>query len=355
MSQRANYFKIGLFVLIAGALIVAGVIVLGVGAMFRPALVMETYFDESVQGLDVGSPVKFRGIKVGDVKVITMASTHYHTDRPLVLVRINFYPDAFGREEAASFELLLAKHDMEELLKEDIQNGLRVRLASQGLTGALYVEADYLDPGRHPPMKIEWDPEYPYVPSAPAVITTMTESLDRIMRNLEQFNLPRISMGIEQALESLVQALDAANVAGVKEEARQLLAELRETNKGLNRLVNHDAVEATAAIRRLIDRSEKPLAGSMAAFEKTAGNVERLAKRLDEASGNLPETMDELRNTLRHLDDLVVSQQRQIETSLENIRVISENLKELSENAKRHPSQLLFGGPPRQTEPGKHE
>ena len=70
MSAKANYFKIGVFILSAAALAVVGVIVLGAGALFEKKIIMETYFDESVQGLGIGAPVKYRGVTVGSVEHI---------------------------------------------------------------------------------------------------------------------------------------------------------------------------------------------------------------------------------------------------------------------------------------------
>ena len=63
MSAKANYFKIGVFTLSSAALALVGIVVLGAGTLFERSIMMETYIDESVQGLDVGAPIKFRGVK----------------------------------------------------------------------------------------------------------------------------------------------------------------------------------------------------------------------------------------------------------------------------------------------------
>ena len=67
MSLKANYFKLGLFVL--GALVsgVVLLIVIGSGRWFQPKLTIESYFNESVQGLDIGSKLKYRGVAIGEV------------------------------------------------------------------------------------------------------------------------------------------------------------------------------------------------------------------------------------------------------------------------------------------------
>src|SRR4029078_12992908 len=84
MSLKANYFKLGLFVV--GA-VVAGVIVLlviGSGRWFQPRLSIETYFNESVQGLDVGSKLKYRGVVIGEVKSIGFPYKKYKQDKPVL-------------------------------------------------------------------------------------------------------------------------------------------------------------------------------------------------------------------------------------------------------------------------------
>ena len=52
--NKLSYFKIGLFVISATVLAVIGIIVLGVGSVFQRAALVETYIEESVQGLDIG-------------------------------------------------------------------------------------------------------------------------------------------------------------------------------------------------------------------------------------------------------------------------------------------------------------
>ena len=63
MSAKANYFKIGIFVISATIITIIAIVFLGAGAIFKKKLMVETFIDGSVQGLDVGSPLKLRGVK----------------------------------------------------------------------------------------------------------------------------------------------------------------------------------------------------------------------------------------------------------------------------------------------------
>src|ERR1051325_6534712 len=149
--DNANYFKIGLFTITAVIICLIGVVVLGGGAFLKKKNTLETYIDESVQGLDIGSPVKFRGVPVGQVDAITLTNVVYSTPRRYVLVRASVTPNMFEfpLDDPASPAFLA-----------EVQRGLRLRLAPQGLTGTAYLETDYLDPTVNPPLPTDWQPRY---------------------------------------------------------------------------------------------------------------------------------------------------------------------------------------------------
>ena len=107
MSLKANYFKLGLFVI--GA-VIAGVVllvVIGSGRWFQPKLMVETYFNESVQGLEIGSKLKYRGVVIGEVTRIGFTYNTYQLDRPMaqreryVLVEAQIQPKLLGGRAAA--------------------------------------------------------------------------------------------------------------------------------------------------------------------------------------------------------------------------------------------------------------
>jgi phospholipid/cholesterol/gamma-HCH transport system substrate-binding protein/paraquat-inducible protein B len=227
-------------------------------------------------------------------------------------------------------------------------------LAAQGLTGVAYLEADYLDPERNPPLEIDWQPKYPYIPSARSRIVQLGDSLESILRNFEQLDIPRLMSSVDRSLAAMTKMAEGANVEKVGAQAYALLSEVRETNRQLKDLVSSpelksvvaDAAAATAGARQIIERAEKPLSQLLADLPRAAESLERLAKRLDSVSADLPDTSAQLRQTVQRLNRLVSSQQQDIEKTVDNLRAISENLKEITDDSKKYPSQLLFGGPP---------
>jgi ABC-type transporter Mla subunit MlaD len=314
MSAKANYFKIGIFVISAAVIAIIAIIVLGVGTVFQKKVMVETYIDGSVQGLDVGSPFKFRGVKLGSVEEITFVGNEYKFDRTseeyltygqYILVKASFEPsqDVTDKEQRIFMERMITR-------------GVRVRLASQGITGAAFLEADYIDPEKFPPMKIAWEPKTYYVPSVPSKITQLTESVETILEKLEEINVKGITDGLEETMSSMNKILDEVKMSKLTSQAGQLLAELRETNKKVKPFIT--------------DASET----------------------MDSVTEELPEILAQLKRTLRRFNNLVTNEEENVSVSTENVRLITGNLRDLTESAKKSPSQFIFGEPPPHSQPG---
>ncbi len=342
--DKLSYFKIGLFVISATIIGVLGIVVLGAGTLLQKKTWMETYIDESVQGLDIGSPVKFRGVPIGKVEQISLTSVEYATKRSYVLVRIGL-----------SGEIVkVPLSDAGTALTTAIEKGLRVRLASQGLTGTAYIEADYLDPARNPALEIDWHPKYPYVPSSLSRITQLSDAVEKIFRGVENIDLERLVQGLEKSLTTITSVAEGANFEKLGNQANLFLAEVRDTNQQLKALIGSQELKSAFAdgaavansAREIIDGAEKPLKQLLTDLPRATESVHRLAERLDSVSADLPESSAQLRQTLRRLNRMLAGQQQEIQSTIDNIRAISENVKELTEDSKRFPSQTIFGAPP---------
>jgi hypothetical protein len=144
MGNRALYLRVGLL-LIGGALLLFGFILFLSGGRFAKGQVFESYFRESVQGLVVGAAVKFRGVPVGDVTELALASAEYNDGPP-------------DDSEATAYHQVVVRYriDVSKLgrhpdIEAAVAAGLRARLATQGLTGLAYVELDFARNAAPPP------------------------------------------------------------------------------------------------------------------------------------------------------------------------------------------------------------
>lgn len=328
MSLKTNYFKLGLFIICATVLLLSILVFFGLGALNKDKIMMESYFDESVQGLDIGSPLKFKGVKIGSVQRIRFVFNKYHDikDVPFryVLVEMALDPD--------SAIALKSREDLKEAIWSEVENGLRVRIAPQGLTGTDYLEMDYVNPRTNKPLPISWTPEYYYVPSAPSTIARLEETFENFSKLLRKIDDAGVDVAVQNINALLVVMRDAvkdANVPGLSDNVNHLLADLRKTNEHLNEIMaSKDAREALK-------------------------NLGQTLANLKTGTENLPQTIADLRKLLREVNSLVSTQRDEVQGLLQQSKQVFENLNDLTGDAKRNPSRLFFGSPPAKANPEK--
>ncbi len=326
MSAKPNHFKLGLFIILGTVLSIMLTLVLGGGALFKKRLILETYLNESVQGLDVGSKVKFRGVLVGRVERIGFTHAHYQLDKPpesrrrYVLVEMAVDPAAV--EEIHSGTTL-------RILQEEVKKGLRVKLAYVGLTGTAYLELDYENPKDNPPLAVEWEPAHPYVPSASSFITRIFSTTEEFFSRLKKLDIESLLTNLDKLAIEVNRKLEQVPVERLSGHAIELLGELRETNRRLQEVAASPAwdqipKEAAASLSRVRELLENP------AWTNSLASLER---------------------SLRSADSLLAGREGDVAATLDNLRVATEQLRVITENAKRYPAQVLFGDPPKPTNP----
>jgi len=178
MSQKANKTKIGLFVVGALGLLVAGIVVFGSGEIFKKTDKFVLYFDGSVKGLSIGAPVMFRGVSIGAVKDIRLI---YDSKLGTITLPVIVEIEEDRIQGAPSFGDLSGDKKMIEL-------GLRGKLEVQSfLTGQLMISFDFYPniPANLRNIQSQY-PELPTLPISPDIFELMNElPIKEIARNLE--------------------------------------------------------------------------------------------------------------------------------------------------------------------------
>jgi len=346
MSLKANYFKLGLFVI--GA-VVCGVIVLviiGSGRWFQPKLTIETYFNESVQGLDVGSKLKYRGVAIGDVTRIGFSYNKYQLDRPMtqrvryVLVEAQIQPKLLGGR-AVTGDLTDTAN-----AKAEVEKGLRIRLAPQGITGTSYLEIDYVDPPP-PLLPIDWQPDNVYIPSTTSTVTQIVSAASDILETLRKLDLDATLANLNRLLVTANNRISAVDAAAISASTTRVLAKLE---KKLDQIPMDKIGPDTAALIADLRTTAQRLSAILddPAWKKLPGDADAAAVQVRKLAEdpNLTRSLAHLQATLSRLDRVTGSGEYDLKRTLDNLRQITDNLREITENAKQYPSQLLLGAPP---------
>ncbi|MCP4666922.1 MAG: MCE family protein [Deltaproteobacteria bacterium] len=303
MASQKTKFAVGLFVTVGIGIAIVAVIWLGMSSTFQKGRFYAAYFDESVQGLDKDSPLKYRGVSIGRVERIGVAS------------------------DSRLIEVIL-KVETGQPLEGDIVAQLKI----VGITGSMFIELDRKkegEPDRSP--SLTFPSEYPIVASKPSDISELLRGFDDIFNQIKALDLKGISDRIKLTLENVNQKVEDADLKSVSENLNALLLE---TGRMISR-----AGEAISRVERLVADNERGILAAVKDFSEAMKNADAF---FAEGASLIGETDDSISHLKRHL--LVVGQ---------NLERASASLSRLIDLVSDHPSQLLLGEPPapRKVEP----
>jgi ABC-type transporter Mla subunit MlaD len=343
MNDKQQYYRLGLFVTVSLIIAFAILFILGGRSLFQPSLTFETYFKDSVAGLELGAPVSFRGVPLGQVTEIITSPALYEMDVPAdqrkayIVVRAN----VTGPNTA------IWKKELEIY----VTRGLRVQTQMAGITGQQNLALDFFDPKENVPLPFEWKPRYAYVPSARSGISEIIATIKTIVSSLDKADIQKLGQNLNALVVNVNKKLDEIPVAQLSADADGLLKDARATVNRVDRVIALSQVEET--LRNLSSASarvDKLLADP--GLQQTVANAGVISTRLRKITetGELDALAKNLDQTILRVNAMIGENQHDIRGMIQDLRVTSDNLRTLSENIKRNPSGLLVGGPPQKVQ-----
>ena len=320
MKSKLSPTLAGTFVIGALVLIVTGLLTLRSCNVFSRPGHFTAYFNESVQGLDVGSAVKLRGVPLGRVKSIRV---HYdettRQSQVVVLAELNqnMVADAAGH---------LIKLTDRATLQRLIDQGLRAKIDLVGITGLQFVELDFFDPQQFPAPPEASDAEYPVVPTLRSGMSELVENLSKIAVNLNKVDF-----------------------AGLSKELKTLLATVNQQAGGLDlKKMVATVTAAAASIDALASSTEAKAA--FANLNKTATDVQGLVAKLDTqvgpVSAELVRSLRSFHDAAQSIQKLVGPQSGLSDEAVKTLRQLTQtaqSLQELADFLERNPNALITG------------
>jgi phospholipid/cholesterol/gamma-HCH transport system substrate-binding protein len=319
MATQKTKFAVGLFVAIGIAFAILVTIWLGMSRFLQKGQYCVTYFDESVQGLDVDSPVKYRGVFIGRVDSISVAP-----DSKLIKVVIKIESG------------------------QKLDPNLVAQLRSVGITGSMFVELDQKkagEPDQSPPLN--FPSEYPIIASKPSEISGLIGGINEVLSQIKALDLKEISGTIKSTLDHINQSIDDANIRRISQTIElsfdklekiladqrwnQILASAQTAGQSLNTLL--DKADLTLLrVEAIVSGKEQTIKTALDDFSQAMKNANIF---LNKGSALVSDADASVSQLMHHL--LIAAQ---------NLEKASDNLNQLMEVLAEHPSQLFFGEPP---------
>ncbi len=292
MSKKISKTAIGAFVIGAIVLTVALLVIVGSGKFFATTAPCVFYFKGSVAGLSVGSPIKFKGVQIGEVTDIkmTLDQKSMEVDIP---VQALLYPE----------RIILAKgQHYKSRLKPAIDAGLRAQLQMQSLiTGQLMIALDFHEDA--PPATYQGDGKIPEIPTIPTVIEALAEIIKKINFDEILSSITRTADGIEKLVN------DPDLEAGIDN--------FNDTMKELELLVHN--------VNQQVDPLSEGLQTTLAAATDTAVAMEKTLANSAAITADGSPLMHELLQAINELKEA------------------GKSMGALADYLERHPESVIFG------------
>lgn len=292
MSAPTNHWKLGLFVVVGFLLGVTSVVYLGARSLRKQTVGYYSYLDEAVTGLDVGSPVRFRGVTIGNVSLIAIASDHRHIELQYDL----------SVEALTGLGLAAARG---EATRIRVPPDLRVQLGSQGITGVKYVLIDFFDVEDHPPPQLPFNVPANYIPST---ASTMKNVEGSVVRAIDQ--VPIVAEQLTAVLGKVDRLLGELEQSGLGGKTATTLARTERMlgvmeNKLRQVPVKQLSNQASAALGNFSATMTRmhELLGRVDGDQGLLHSVQRASDSLGDAAGNAQGFGHELEETLQQLGD----------------------------------------------------
>jgi paraquat-inducible protein B len=319
---------VGAFVIGAFALGVIALLSFGGISLFSKPQRFIVYFNESIHGLDLGSPVKLQGVRVGRVVDLNVQFNEV-TKQSVVRVVCEFNRNVIT--DGAGGEVDVTNRNV---LQDMVDKGLRAQLGVIGLaTGLLYVELDFLDPKAYPDQHLTTEIKYAVVPSVPSTISEFQASLTEILTDVKHVDFAGLGKELQGLLVDTRRQVNAL-------ELNDLIVQWTQAAKSVNAFASSPELRATVA----------NLNGAATDLRKVLANLDG---QITPTGEKLTATLDEARRTLDSFNTAALTLRKFInaqqdlggdaDQAFAKLAAAANAVQRLADFLERNPQALLAG------------
>lgn len=332
MKTKFNPTAVGAFVIGGFALLVIALLSFGGVSFFSKPQQFVVYFDESIHGLDKGSPVKLRGVRIGRVSSLNIRYDET-SNKSVVAVVCEFSKDIVTDANGGTF----AVSDRQQL-QTLVDRGLRAQLGVLGLaTGLLFVELDFFNPKEYPAVSRVDDPRYVAVPSVPSAITEIQNSVTDILASVKRVDFPGLSREVVALLAETRKHLEGVDFKGLSEQWKK-------TGASMDNVITTTGPQLKETLANL-NSAVTELRGTFAKLDAQVGtNGEQLAATLKQAK----ETLESFNAAAMGARKFIAAQSGlgdEATRALSQLAEAASAVQRLADFLERNPQALISGKP----------
>lgn len=318
--KKVNPTALGLFIVIGLAFAVGGLVLFSSGTLFHTRVNYIVYFDSSLDGLNPGAPVKFRGVTVGKVEKVLIRHNQAEGDFAMpVIIGID-------KNLAQSKSDTPLQIPSQERMTSLISHGLRARLDAESLvTGLLYVGLDFVSEPP-PPDFHQVKPEYQEVPTVPS-------DVQQLWANLQRLDLGSLSAKLNTLLDRADAKVKELDVVQINSGLTNLLGSANQFITG---------PDLTNAVRG----ARQALADAQTLLKRIDGRVDPLADNVNRTLADAQKTLSNLHGAIQNLSDMLGPDdafRSDLNQALQQLGNASRAVADLAQFLQRNPDALLMG------------
>ena len=302
---------------------------------FKEKAHISTLVSESVQGLSVGSSVKYQGVPIGSVCEIMI----YPTDN-VIRIDMEINISKFKVQQPGHAPVTIPIEDFNLHVADAVKKGLCCRMELEGITGGKYIELQ-MDKDAAPP---KYDIEefglgYTYVPSQPSLISDLRGSVTTILAKLESIDYKGISDRTNAVLDSINERVNSPKFDETIDNVNAMVSEARKSIENLENLTNSD-------IRDKIDTISQNVNTAVNAVESLTKTVEEEIKSIEFAqiSENLRSFLSTAIRTSKTLDETLFNVDNGVDALIELILYIDSDPSALIQGKRKPKSDADVDG-----------
>ncbi|MCB1097039.1 MAG: MCE family protein [Verrucomicrobiae bacterium] len=331
MSHKASPAIIGLFTLVGLLFGAASLVIVGAGKYFESTDKVMLFFDKSAYGLQVGSDVRFGGVRIGRVS------------------SINVIVDTAGNRKIIPVVVELAKRQLENVTRAGggvidfssaegvhmaVAEGLRAGMKQQSLvTGQLYIEFDVVPDTPGFVYEDKTSPPYPVIPTIPTEIDELIAGISDGLKKINSLNLESVMTEMKNVLVSAKEQIDQLDFKSLNDNVIRITEDVQ-------------SITGDEKLKSAVANLDSTLAEMKAVTSKVNDGIDPvmddLAKVVESANTSLvkiEEAVEEIKKSGDPRAPLLLN----LQEVLRHLERTSRGIEELTSDLKRNPDSLIRG------------